>query len=106
MPSRLSEAFESTMKIICENKRWPYNQNDTASRLIKVCLDNGLVPTFSDTQLTSLRTLLESGVPTVRNKQGGHGQGVQRIQVADSVARFALHLTAAAILLLVESAGL
>ena len=98
------KAFESTMKIICDAKGWPYNQNDTASKLIKVCLDNDLVPTFSDQQLTSLRTLLESGIPTVRNKRGGHGQGVQRVGVPDSLARYALHLSAATILLLVETA--
>jgi len=98
------KAFESTMKIICDAKGWTYKQTDTASKLIKVCLDNGLVPTFSEQQLTSLRTLLESGVPTTRNKLGGHGQGKQRVQVSDSVARYVLHLTAATILLLAESA--
>jgi hypothetical protein len=100
------KAFESTMKIICDAKYWPYNQNDTASKLIKACLDNDLVPTFSEQQLTSLRTLLESGIPTLRNKRGGHGQGVEKADVPDSLAKFALHLTAAAIVLLTESANL
>lgn len=98
------KAFESTMKIICDAKGWQHKPTDTASKLIKVCLDNGLVPTFSDQQLTSLRTLLESGIPTARNKRGGHGQGVERVEVSDSLARYVLHLTAATILLLVESA--
>ena len=99
------KAFESTMKIICHEKGWPYNQNDTAKVLIQKCLDNGLVRTFSQQQLTSLRTLLESGIPTIRNKLGGHGQGVQQHDVPAHLARYALHLTAATILLLVESAG-
>lgn len=99
-----NKAFESTMKIICDRKGWPYKQNDTAKTLIKTCLSNGLIPTFSEQQLTSIRTLLESGISTARNKRGGHGQGVQRIEVPDSLARYVLHLTAATILLLVESA--
>jgi hypothetical protein len=43
--------------------------------LIKVVLDNGLVKTYMQEQLTGLRISLESGVPTIRNKEGGHGQG-------------------------------
>jgi len=99
------KAFESTMKIICHEKRWPYKQTDTAKVLIKTCLDNALVPTFSQQQLTSLRTLLESGIPTVLNKESGHGQGVQQSDVPGHLARYALHLTAATILLFVECAG-
>lgn len=98
------KAFESTMKIICHAKSWPYNQTDTAKTLIQVCLDKSLIPTFSQQQMTSLRTLLESGIPTVRNNRGGHGQGVLSIDVAPEVARYALHLTAATLLLLIESA--
>jgi hypothetical protein len=98
------KSFESTMKIICHNKGWAYNQNDTASILIQKCLNSALVPTFSQQQLTSLRTLLESGVPTVRNKLGGHGQGVQQNTVPMHLAQYALHLTAATVLLLVRCA--
>jgi hypothetical protein len=100
------KAFESVMKIICVAKKWPFNQTDTAKALIKTCLDNKLVPTFSDQQLASLRVLLESGIPTTRNKQGGHGQGVQIIDVPQGLARYTLNLTAATILLLAESAKL
>jgi hypothetical protein len=97
------KAFESTMKIICDLKRWPYKPTDTAKSLIEVCLTNNLIPTFTQQQLTSLRTLLESGVPTIRNKQAGHGQGATRHQVSPHLARFGLHLTAAVVVLLVDS---
>ena len=97
------KAFESTMKIICHSKNWPHKQNDTASKLVDVCLSHGLVPTFTQQQLTSLRTLLESGVPTLRNKQAGHGQGTKRHEVSPHLARFALHSTASVIVLLVEA---
>jgi hypothetical protein len=97
------KAFESTMKIICDLKGWPYKRTDTAKALIEVCLTHDLIPTFTQQQLTSLRTLLESGVPTVRNKQAGHGQGATRHQVSPHLARFGLHLTAAVVVLLVDS---
>ncbi len=97
------KAFESSMKIICDLKGWSYKATDTAKSLIEVCLANNLVPTFTQQQLTSLRTLLESGVPTVRNKQAGHGQGATRHQVSPHLARFGLHLTAAVVVLLVDS---
>ena len=97
------KAFESTMKIICHKKGWKHNQTDTATKLIEVCLSNELVPTFTQQQLTSLRTQLESGVPTLRNKQAGHGQGTQRHDVPPHLARFALHSSAAVIVLLIEA---
>ena len=97
------KTFESVMKIICDRKRWAYGQTDTASKLIEVCLSKGLVPTFTQQQLTSLRTLLESGVPTLRNKQAGHGQGAQKHDVPSHLARFALHATAAVVVLFVEA---
>ena len=97
------KAFESTMKIICDLKGWPYKPTDTARSLIEICLRNNLVPTFTQQQLTSLRTLLESGIPTVRNKKAGHGQGANQQQVTPNLARFGLHLTAAVVTLLVDS---
>lgn len=98
------KAFESTMKIVCDRKGWTYGETATARKLIEICLDHKLVPIFSQQQLTSLRTLLESGVPTARNKQSGHGQGSQLVQVPDILARYALHLTAANVVLLADSA--
>ena len=100
------KAFESTMKIICDAKKWAYDSKATAHPLIQICLDKGLVQTFNQQQLTSLRTLLESGIPTIRNKQGGHGQGSQPKEVPAELARYALNITAATIVLLVESAKL
>jgi hypothetical protein len=56
------------------------------------------------TEFTGLRTILEGGVGTVRNKAGGHGAGENKREVPRHVAAFQLHQTAAAILLLVEAA--
>jgi hypothetical protein len=95
------KAFESTMKAICHKRGWLFNQHDTAKKLIEICLANGLVPTYLQTQITALRSVLESGIPTVRNKLGGHGQGAQQIIVPAYLVSYMLHLTATTILLLI-----
>lgn len=96
------KAFESVMKAICTKHKWPFNQNDTSKALIAVCLNNGLIPSYLQSQFSSLRSILESGVPTVRNKLGGHGQGSQTVVVPEEIARYSLHLTASNILFLAE----
>ena len=97
------KAFESTMKAICHKRKWQYNQTDTARPLIKICEDNGLFPVFMQTHLTGLRTTLESGVPTARNKTSGHGQGVTPTIVSEQFASYVMNLTAANIRFLAES---
>jgi hypothetical protein len=97
------KAFESTMKAICQKRKWPYQPSDSAKALIDICLSKGLIPSYLQSQFSSLRGLLESGVPTVRNKLGGHGQGSQPTTVPEHTARYALNLTATNILFLTES---
>lgn len=97
------KAFESTMKAICEKHGWPTQPTDTAKALINTCLTQGLLPSYLESQMGSLRSLLESGLPTVRNKLGGHGQGSNPIIVPEYFARYALNLTASSILLMAEA---
>ena len=97
------KAFESTMKAICKIRGWATQPGDTAKALIATCLNKGLLPAYLESQFASVRSLLESGVPTVRNKNGGHGQGPDPIQVPGYLARYALNLTATTILFLVEA---
>lgn len=97
------KAFESTMKTICKLRGWKVSSGETAKALIGACLDNGLLPTYLDSQFSSLRSLLESGVPTVRNKNAAHGQGAEPVVVPEYMARYALNLTATSILFLVEA---
>ena len=69
------KAFESTMKTICDKRNWKYDPKDTSKQLIDICFKNDLIPPFWQQQMGGLRSLLESGVPTGRNKLSGHGQG-------------------------------
>lgn len=97
------KSFESTMKAICDIRKWAYSRNDTAKKLIDVCFQNGLVPAYLQSQFSSLRAGLESGIPTVRNRLGGHGQGATQVVVPQYLAGYLLHLTATTILFLVEA---
>jgi hypothetical protein len=97
------KAFESTMKAICKLRGWTTQPGDTAKTLIATCLSKGLLPPYFELQFSSMRSLLESGVPTVRNKNGGHGQGPEPIVVPEYLARYALNLTATTVLFLVEA---
>lgn len=96
------KSFESVMKIICDDNGWAYNQNDTAKKLIDILQSNNLLPSYLQTQFSSFRSVLESGIPTLRNKLGGHGQGVKLNDVEDYIASYALNLTASNIKFLVE----
>lgn len=100
------KAFESTIKIICDEKGWNYNQTDTARKLVQVCFNNELVPSFTQNQFTSLQNLLESGIPTIRNKLGGHGQGQVPQEVDDEMTRYGLNLTGTNIIFLIEQSGI
>lgn len=97
------KALESTMKAICKIRGWTVQPGDTAKALIAICLSKGLLPSYFESQFSSLRSLLESGVPTVRNKNGGHGQGPDPVVVPAYLARYALNLTATTVLFLVEA---
>lgn len=97
------KAFESLMKSICDTRGWSYNGNATAKNLIQACFDNGLVPTFWQQNFTSLRSLLESSVPTGRNKLGGHGQGSTTTTVPDHLVAYMLHMTASVLVFLSEA---
>jgi len=98
------KALESTMKVICAKRKWAHDPvRDTAAKLIKACIDNGLVPSFWESHFSALKTTLESGVPTGRNRLGGHGQGVTITTVPVHLTAYVLHQTAAAIVFLIES---
>lgn len=97
------KAFESTTKAICTQRGWEFKSGDTAKRLIDIVFENELIPSFMQTHFAGLRSTLEAGVPTVRNRLSGHGQGVEEVMVPESVAAYALHLTASNVLLLTRA---
>lgn len=95
------KAFESTMKAICDARQWSYPATATAKPLIDAALKNNLIPAPLANSFDNFRAAMESGLPTVRNKLSGHGQGAKPVTVPDYVAGYALNLAAANIVLLV-----
>lgn len=104
------KAFESVMKTICENKGYEYNkERDTANKLIQLLCNKDFIPMELKTHMQSLekvllsvKTTLESGLPTLRNRKGGHGQGNEVVYVPEQFVTYALNLAATNIVLLVD----
>jgi hypothetical protein len=98
------KAFESTMKSILDERQWQYDrERDTAQRLLLILFEHELLPAMVQNQFTQLRGLLESGLPTVRNRTSGHDQGAEPVTLPQYVAEYALHLAAANIVFLVHA---
>ena len=93
-------AFESTMKTICKEKSWQFDETkDTANKLIQICIDRKLIPSF-------LEEMLKKGVSKIRNELAAHGQGQNSRTVDDEITRYCLNLTGANIIFLVEKSGI
>ena len=100
------KALESTLKVICSEHEWPHGEHDTAKALLNVVFANNLIPSWMQAQFGGLRSMLESGVPTARNRVSGHGQGTEVREVPAYLAAYLLHSTAAAIVMLVGANNL
>lgn len=97
------KALESTLKSIAQNRGWTAPANATAKALLDLMFEQQLIPQFWSQHFGGLRAMLEAGVPTVRNRLGSHGQGKDPIEVPASIAGYAIHQTAAAIVFLVRA---
>ncbi len=97
------KSFESTMKSICDAQGWSYPVNATAKPLLDTVLQKELVPPYLRSHFAGLRTAMASGLPTIRNKTSGHGQGATPLEIPAHFAAYALHLAAANIVFLVEA---
>ena len=99
--SEANKAYESTMKSILTKLQISYTPSDTASQLIKKFYDNDLIFSHTESFTNNLNEILK-GLPTIRNNQGGHGQGLDSKKVDKSYAEFALHLCGSFIVFLIE----
>ena len=97
------KAFESVMKVICSKRKWKHDPHATSKVLIQTLFDNDLIPKFWEQHFSALRSTLESGVPTARNRLGGHGQGAEIVNVPPFLVAYVLHLTASGIVFLCET---
>jgi hypothetical protein len=100
---RALKSLESTLKVVITSRGWPHSERSGARELIQVCYDNCLIPECWQQHFTGLRVMLESSVPTPRNRLGGHGQGGQIVDVPPHFVSFALHMTASTLVFLIEA---
>lgn len=99
-----AKAFESVLKAVCTLKKWEYESGARASDLITTIMRNGLFPDWLEKGLTSYVAMLKTGLPTVRNEVGAHGPAPDATKVREHLARYALHMAAANILLVADAA--
>ena len=97
------KSLESVLKVICDKRGWAFGKGDAAKALLDNVFRNSLIPSHLESHFSSLRASLENGVPTIRNKHGGHGQGAVPVPVPQHLVEYQLHLAASAIVFLVES---
>lgn len=93
-------AFESVLKTIADFKGWTYSPNDTCTKLIGICRDNGLFPSFYCPAFEA--------VGTIRNKlSDAHGRGPKKTDnVMKENAEHMVHVTLTHIVFLAKCAGI
>lgn len=96
-------ALESTLKAICDARKWRYPAGANGAGLVKIVIQHGLIPPELQSHFDHLIEAMKTGLPPVRHNYGGHGQGAERKSVPDHLAGYALHLMAANIVLLIEA---
>ena len=101
--TQASNSFESTMKAICDQSGWSYDEGWTTKKLIDIMFEKSLVPSELQSHFSGLRNVLSDAVSTLRNRKGGHGQGSQVVDVPDYLTSYVLNLTASNIVFLVEA---
>ena len=101
----LNNSLESALEIICNKHGWQYQnpKNPRVSDLVKACFQNNLIPEYWHEHFSELSELLKKGVPPARNKLAAHGRKNEKPPIPPYVIAHALHLTAAAIVFLVNA---
>ena len=94
------KALESTLKVICTKRRWSFPEKSTVRKLLQIVFEQQLVPDYMQSKFSGLRSVLESGVPTIRNRESSHGAGSESRNIPQHLAAYGLHLTASAIVFL------
>ena len=96
------KSIESTIKIICDKNHFQYDKNAPCSKLIDTLKNNNFLHSFEDNSLNHLINLLQSSVPTYRNKMASHGQGSHKITIEPHTASYVFHMTASTLLYIIN----
>jgi hypothetical protein len=98
-------ATENVLKVICDGKGWARQPGDNFERLLAIVQGERLFPDYlvEDGYFRNLIGAMKAGMPKIRDRQGGHGAAPGDAPVPDHIGAFALHLTAANIVMLVKA---
>ncbi len=88
-----NKAFESTMKSVLTKLNISFSPDDTAETLLERLIKKEFIYKYTKS--------LFMGLPMIRNKQGGHGQGIDPKEVNQSYAELTLNLAGTFIVFLV-----
>lgn len=105
-PTALGEfniSLERVLMTICDKHSWKYKVESGISTMIEACLRNDLIPKYWLEHFSELGKLLKKGVPPARNKLSAHAQEDGQSPIPPHIIAHALHLTAAAIVFLVDA---
>lgn len=98
-----NNAFESTMKAVLDKTKVNYNRDkDSASALIQHLIRAGVLSPSLQNFAEHVAGVLRAGLPTLRNRQGGHGQGLDPVSVEPSYVNLAVHLAGTFIVFLIR----
>ena len=97
-----NRAFESTLKAICDTEGWTYQSGDNAGQLVSLVSTSGLFTHAFDKSFNSFVAMMKTGLPSLRNDAGAHGESIEANAVTPEIARYAINMTAANILFLAE----
>jgi hypothetical protein len=95
-----NRAYETMLKVICDLNKWKYSKGDRATELITVVSQSGLFTRDFDKGFMAYIAAMKTGLPSVRNDAGGHGDGLADKEVTAEIARYAIDLAASNILFL------
>jgi hypothetical protein len=98
-----NRAFESTLKAVCQKRKWAFEKGARASDLVKLLRAKNLFPSHLDGAFDSYVAMMKSGLPGVRNEAGGHGPAPGDAKIPDYLAAYAIHLSAASIVVVIEA---
>lgn len=95
--TKCNASYESVMKVICGQKRFGYSERDSTAKLLRTIMAQTQMEGFWETPLMVVSTL--------RNKlSSAHGAGENAKVVPEHVARYAMNMTASAIVFLNDQA--
>jgi hypothetical protein len=95
--TKCNASYESVMKVICGQKRFGYTEGDSTAKLLRTIMAQTQMEGFWETPLMVVGTL--------RNKlSSAHGAGEKAKVVPEHIARYAMNMTASAIVFLHDQA--